>query len=327
MHITLQSLKLDQDAMSQRISAIILSLWHNLWHYTSYRSTHPLDLISTTDSARDSTSPTEKQYSPSINGKIERLLKAGPNLQKTKDKDGYVYVLVGNHNGIPIVKVGHTTAADARPKKQQLTCRVLQFQPQIDVFPVRSYYKLVEKLVHEELHDHCQLVFCSCRTRHRQVFAVDPEVVRGVIRRWIRFCEKEPWRFAADPATGCRGIGTLKKYWRNRLDHRRDRIYVHSRQGPTDNIEGRLALWDGFVNHGFGETLREYTPLVLLSLALVSFCAFSFWADQVSVALKVLPRLIVVSLYAGWRGYDGLRDCLIDSLPLSLILSYAFCVW
>ncbi|KAK4102196.1 hypothetical protein N658DRAFT_523336 [Parathielavia hyrcaniae] len=312
-----KTLKLDWDAISQKISAIIVSLWQIFEHYIV----------------------TQEEPSRSINRKIESLLlQGGPDRRQTNNdtKHGCIYILTGNHDGTPIIKIGHTTAAaDARTGQQMRACRDLGFR-QLDhgIFPVRgAHYKLVERLVHEELRDRRRLFLCSCGKRHREIFAVaDPDLARRAVRRWIRFCEKEPWRYAdnnpaATTAGGRPGGRRIRKHWRDRLDRRRARI--HGSADGGDDLEARMRLWDGFVEPGCAETLREHVHLALLVATLLYLCFSNLMAGYVWLAMVVLFALAMLLLYATRHGYEELRDCYVENLlygSLGLLGVFSVCV-
>jgi hypothetical protein len=157
----------------------LLSFWYSLLNDFAYRSVQQWNpsLARNSNSTYNSTSRPRKRSSPSFDGKIERLLKADLDIHDIKDKEGFVYILIAEHNGSPIIKIGHTTSPDDRKKSHRSTCRGLKFKPQGDKFPdlpVRSYYKLVEKLAHEELQSFNQPFLCTCGTRHREYCPSNP---------------------------------------------------------------------------------------------------------------------------------------------------------
>jgi hypothetical protein len=117
----------------------------------------------------------------------------------------------------------------------------------------------------------------------------------------------------------------------DRLERRRDRIHGTGNGFGTgsadDDLETGLALWDGFVDPGLAETVREYLPLALLVLTLLSFSTFCVRVDCLLSALTVLLVLSAVLLYARWQGYEALREYVVDGLWLSLFCFSGFCMW
>jgi hypothetical protein len=76
-----------------------------------------------------------------------------------------------------------------------------------------------------------------------------------------------------------------------------------------------------------GETLQEYVSLALLVLTLLVFAGFCVRVGCVLVALGVLAVLSGVLLYARWRGYEAVREYVVDGLGVSLFCFSGFCIW
>lgn len=127
------------------------------------------------------------------------LIRRKPDLRKTRDKTGFVYVAHATHNGKPLVKVGYTAGdtVDARLQQVRSTCPGLDVRTLPGDPPhqrVRAYYKRVETLAHQDLrHARHDITDCACGRQHREYFAVDPAVAYDAVGRWIRFCKEQPW--------------------------------------------------------------------------------------------------------------------------------------
>ncbi|KAL2198602.1 hypothetical protein P885DRAFT_32284, partial [Corynascus similis CBS 632.67] len=159
--------------------------------------------------SRHSTPPTGPPVY--INSKIDDFLRNAAFLP-AREQPGCVYISTTSYNGTTLVKIGSTklnsktAGPDARIKKHQLTCGIT-FSSPITQYPCwylpTIYYKHVEKLAHAELLDHRYDFHCACRTKHREYFAVDPCIAWHIVKRWVRFCDLEPWSFPNTLRTSC----------------------------------------------------------------------------------------------------------------------------
>jgi hypothetical protein len=217
--------------------------------------TAPVDTVPTVEAEPVSSirsAPGSPEYT---NFEVDKLLRraAGhplPDIPKDT-AGGSVYVLVAKHNGIPIIKIGHT-AKDAKHREQthRRTCTGLDFQPTSTTCPAGRYYKHVEKLAHAELKDLGYSFDCACGTQHREYFTVDLDTACHIVNRWIRFCEQKPWRFfpARGAKAGC--PGELKEEWLVRLNGFQKQVAAHTFRTAAEALGNRLELWDGFVGAG-----------------------------------------------------------------------------
>lgn len=239
---------------------------------------------SSTDSLPTGRPSTPTETPEYINHEVASLLCNPAGLSSSQIGWGYVYILTASHDGTPLVKIGSTkTSPDARKQKHRLQCGATVGNLESFGGPqaVCRFPRHVERLVHTELRDRQYPFGCACGTRsHREYFAVDPGTARRVVQRWIRFCEREPWRFpdhGAPPATdgggggggsiswpydqdpaggspsqspsrpsrqGASSRGRLEREWANRLERYKDRIAAPA---PRKDLEARMQLWDDFV--------------------------------------------------------------------------------
>ncbi|KAK4246659.1 hypothetical protein C7999DRAFT_15199, partial [Corynascus novoguineensis] len=146
-----------------------------------------------------------------IDFNIDSLLRKAAFLP-AQEQPGCVYISTTSYNGTTLVKIGSTklnsktAGPDARNKKHQLTCGTT-FSSPVEQYPCwrfsTIYYKHVEKLAHAELVDRRYHFRCACGTKHREYFAVDPCIAWRIVKRWIRFCDLEPWIFPNALRTSC----------------------------------------------------------------------------------------------------------------------------
>ncbi|KAK0655913.1 hypothetical protein B0T16DRAFT_451537 [Cercophora newfieldiana] len=180
-----------------------------------------------------------------VDAEIASVLQEPSTLKDAQKERGFVYVAPVLHKGRRLVKIGFTVESSVRKRLKSVhtVCKEMNFIPLSGGSPdhswIPTHYRRVERLAHAELSNFVYDCHCSCKTKHKEYFAVDEKVAFGVVDRWARFVRRMPYL----PESGA-----LTDEWRFRLGRFREMKFGRSGrlEAGSDHLR-RHQRWEGFV--------------------------------------------------------------------------------
>ncbi len=169
---------------------------------------------------------------------------------------GHVYIVRAKHTivhednsvqTVDIFKIGSTHLENTKDRfasPDKLCKRTVEIGAEPWDFKLlrNDCYNRVERLVQAELAHYNYRFRCACEKDHKEYFLLDPQMAKGVIRRWSLFARKSPWDLTT---------GRLQPAWQARLEARAEWDGIGL---PTDD-EARNRRWASF--SGYEEEQEE----------------------------------------------------------------------